>query len=78
MSEQQPPKIEFPCADYPLKVIGEMSARLTEELIASGADADTIRIADIEETAVSYMADESTRIRVKMIGDLSFGDGGQG
>jgi hypothetical protein len=32
-----------------------------------------VKIADIEETAVSYMADESTRIRVKMIGDLSFG-----
>jgi N-methylhydantoinase A/oxoprolinase/acetone carboxylase beta subunit len=60
------------------QVLSEMSERLTEELIASGADADTIRIADIEETAVSYMADESTRIRVKMIGDLSFGHGGQG
>lgn len=22
MSEQQPPKIEFPCPDYPVKVIG--------------------------------------------------------
>ncbi|MFC6670094.1 YbeD family protein [Marinobacterium aestuariivivens] len=22
MSDQQPPKIEFPCADYPIKVIG--------------------------------------------------------
>ncbi|GGO78657.1 UPF0250 protein [Marinobacterium nitratireducens] len=22
MSEQQPPKIEFPCPDYPIKVIG--------------------------------------------------------
>jgi hypothetical protein len=55
-----------------------MSDRLTEELIASGADADTVRIADIEETAVSYMADESTRIRVKMIGDLAFDRGGRG
>lgn len=23
MSEQAPPRIEFPCADYPIKVIGE-------------------------------------------------------
>lgn len=23
MSEQQPPKIEFPCADYPIKVLGD-------------------------------------------------------
>jgi len=23
MSEQQPPKIEFPCEDYPIKVLGD-------------------------------------------------------
>lgn len=23
MSEQQPPKIEFPCSDYPIKVLGD-------------------------------------------------------
>jgi hypothetical protein len=23
VAEQQPPKIEFPCADYPIKVLGE-------------------------------------------------------
>lgn len=57
------------------QVIEEMTAQLEEALAAAGADRVTIRIADIEETAVSYMADESTRIRVKMIGDLSFGRG---
>jgi hypothetical protein len=31
-----------------------------------------VKLADIEETSISYMADESTRIRVKMVGDLSF------
>lgn len=25
MSQQDPPKIEFPCADYPIKVMGEHS-----------------------------------------------------
>ncbi|MFT7559148.1 MAG: putative lipoic acid-binding regulatory protein [Flavobacteriales bacterium] len=25
MSQQEPPKIEFPCADYPIKVMGESS-----------------------------------------------------
>lgn len=25
MSEQEPPKIEFPCADYPIKIMGEHS-----------------------------------------------------
>ena len=57
------------------EVMADMTKRLTVELEQAGADSDTIRIADIEETAVSYMADESTRIRVKMVGDLSFGGG---
>lgn len=25
MSQQEPPKIEFPCADYPVKIMGEHS-----------------------------------------------------
>jgi N-methylhydantoinase A/oxoprolinase/acetone carboxylase beta subunit len=54
------------------KVLDEMTRALTEKLTAAGADPDTVRLADIEETSVSYMADESTRIRVKMVGDLSF------
>jgi len=57
-------------------VLGEMTAKLTTELVDAGAGRGTIRVADIEETAVSYMADESTRIRVKMVGDLEFGGNG--
>ena len=53
--------------------MSELSAELTQKLLAAGADAATIRLADVEETAVSYMADESTRLRVKMVGDLKFG-----
>lgn len=52
-------------------VLNEMTAELTSGLVQAGADPDTVRIADIEETAISYMADESTRIRVKLVGDLS-------
>ncbi len=58
------------------KVLEQMTARLTADLEHAGADSETIRVADIEETAVSYMADGSTRIRVKMVGDLSFGPRG--
>jgi N-methylhydantoinase A/oxoprolinase/acetone carboxylase beta subunit len=53
------------------KVLEEMTEILTAKLLVAGADAETVRLADIEETSVSYMADESTRIRVKMVGDLS-------
>ena len=54
------------------KVLNEMTSQLQDELAAAGAESDSIKIADIEETAISYMADESTRIRIKMVGDLSF------
>ena len=54
------------------KVLDEMTSQLQAELVEAGADNDTITIADIEEMAISYMADESTRIRVKMVGNLSF------
>jgi N-methylhydantoinase A/oxoprolinase/acetone carboxylase beta subunit len=59
------------------KVLDEMTSQLRAELAAAGAEGDSIKIADIEETAISYMADESTRIRVKMVGDLSFVHGEQ-
>ena len=53
-------------------VLAEMTGELGNKLERAGASADSVRIADIEETAVSYMADDSTRIRVKMVGDLVF------
>jgi hypothetical protein len=52
-------------------VIREMSEELRGKLLAAGADATTIKLADVEETSISYMADDSTRIRVKLVGDLA-------
>jgi len=52
-------------------VLDEMTASLKVGLLQAGAIADSLRIVDVEEVAISYMADESTRIRVKMVGDLS-------
>ncbi|EED30416.1 hydantoinase/oxoprolinase family protein [gamma proteobacterium NOR5-3] len=54
------------------EVLAELKAQLGAELMEAGAKEASIRVADIEETAISYMADESTRLRVKMIGDLDF------
>ena len=54
------------------KVLEEMIGILTAKLLQAGADPETVLLADIEETSVSYMADESTRIRIKMVGDLAF------
>jgi hypothetical protein len=58
------------------QVISEMSDELTAKLLGAGAAAATIRLADVEETSISYMADDATRIRVKMVGDLEINAAG--
>ncbi|MFK7956343.1 MAG: hydantoinase/oxoprolinase N-terminal domain-containing protein [Lysobacterales bacterium] len=42
----------------------------TRRAVAAGANPDTIRRIDVEETAVPYMDDGATRIRIKVIGDI--------
>ena len=41
--------------------------------IKAGADASTLQAVDIEETAIPYMDEGATRVRVKVIGDLASG-----
>lgn len=51
-SEQQPPKIEFPCHDYPIKVLGEAGNELHALVIdvmerhAPGFDQTRITVAE--------------------------------
>lgn len=45
----------------------------TERAIKAGADAKTVKAVDIEETAIPYMDEGATRLRVKVIGDLKIG-----
>lgn len=33
MSDQEPPRIEFPCADYPVKIIGESAPHFRETVL---------------------------------------------
>ena len=54
------------------QVLEEMQEILATKLVEAGADPESVTLADVEETSISYMADQSTRIRVKMVGDLSF------
>jgi putative lipoic acid-binding regulatory protein len=50
MSEQDPPKIEFPCDDYPVKIMGEhsesfqLAALDVVEKYAPGFDRDRIGV----------------------------------
>ena len=47
----------------------------TERAVKAGADASTVKAVDIEETAIPYMDEGATRLRVKVIGDLAIGHG---
>jgi putative lipoic acid-binding regulatory protein len=55
MSEQQPPKIEFPCPDYPIKVIGVNSDDFrgfvieTVQIHAPDFDITTVTVQDSRE-----------------------------
>ena len=51
--------------------IKKMSDESKLTAINAGADPKTVRIADIEETTISYMAEGSTRLRIKAVGDIS-------
>ena len=51
--------------------IEKLSLEATEIAAAAGADRGTIRIADIEETSISYMAEGATKLRVKAVGDIA-------
>jgi N-methylhydantoinase A/oxoprolinase/acetone carboxylase beta subunit len=53
------------------QAIQQVSEQARAMAIAAGADAKTIRIADIEETTISYMTEGSTRLRVKAVGDIA-------
>ncbi|MEM8492415.1 MAG: hydantoinase/oxoprolinase family protein [Pseudomonadota bacterium] len=54
------------------EILKELAAILTQELTDAGADPESVRIADVEETAISYLAEESSKLRIKMVGDLKF------
>lgn len=55
MTDMEPPKIEFPCPDYPIKVMGEASAdfrSFVEAVICkhdSSFDITTVQVRDSRE-----------------------------
>jgi N-methylhydantoinase A/oxoprolinase/acetone carboxylase beta subunit len=51
--------------------IKAVTADATKLAVNAGADSTTIRVADVEETAISYMAGSTTRLRVKVVGDIA-------
>lgn len=53
------------------EAIAQVTEAATARAKKAGADAATIRAVDIEETAVPYMDEGATRVRVKVIGELA-------
>ena len=53
------------------EAIDEVSAEAKALAVAAGADASSLRIADIEETSISYMANGMTKLRIKAVGDIA-------
>ena len=53
------------------QVMDELQEELRAQLLAAGARRRSLRLAEVEETAISYMANDAKRLRVKMVGDLA-------
>ena len=51
-----------------LKVV---TREASDRAVAAGADPVSVRVVDIEETAIPYMEEASTRVRVKVVGDIA-------
>lgn len=53
------------------EAIRKLSEEATRTAVAAGANEDSIRIAEIEETTMSYMEEGSTKVRIKAVGDIA-------
>ena len=53
------------------EAIQAVTAEAAEIALTAGAERSTIRVADVEETAMSYMAGNTTRLRVKVVGEIA-------
>jgi hypothetical protein len=51
--------------------LDEASAEATLAVIAAGAEAGSVRIVDVEEISVAYLPGNTTRLRVRAVGDLA-------
>lgn len=54
-------------------VIDELAKVATGNAVAAGADEASITVVDVEEIDIPYMASETARIRVRVVGELTLG-----
>ncbi len=53
------------------RAIEQVKAEAGKLAVAAGAAPATLRVADIEETSISYMPGNTVRLRVKLVGDIA-------
>ncbi len=53
------------------EAIATISAEAVELAVAAGASRESVKIADVEETTLSYMDEGSTKVRIKAVGDIA-------
>jgi N-methylhydantoinase A/oxoprolinase/acetone carboxylase beta subunit len=64
---------------YALGKVGREAAladakhQASQRAIGAGARAETLRLVDLEQVAIPYVADDAVRIRAKVVGDLDLG-----
>lgn len=59
------------------EAIEQVTGEATALALQAGADSATIRVADLEETALSYTTGNTTRLRVKVVGDIARATAGE-
>lgn len=52
------------------RLLANLEAELQEEVTQAGARPGSVRVADLEESAVAYMAEDTVRVRMKVVGAL--------
>ena len=55
------------------EVVDQLTQLATDNAISAGATEASIAVVDVEEVDIPYMASETTRIRVRVVGDLTLG-----
>jgi N-methylhydantoinase A/oxoprolinase/acetone carboxylase beta subunit len=56
--------------------IREATDEARARAITAGADASTLEVVEVEDVPLSYLPGQATRIRVKVVGDLSIKEAG--
>jgi hypothetical protein len=57
------------------RAIGAATDEANRRAVAAGADPATLRVLDVQDIPLAYMDGSSTRIRVRVVGDLRSGEG---